>query len=271
MLNAVYPIIGNQSVLPFYLTGIGISEPEYHVARESGLVSHQFCFTSEGRGVLKVGGNSYVQTPGSFFYLSPGIPHEYYPDGGNWTTCWTVFRGEYLSLQMKTLGFGGYEVVVGCAEHIKQIFTRLLASAKDPVSGAERCSELIYEYILVVREHLLSEGNAAESSSPSKAISFMEAHYGEDITLEKLADLSGVSLQHFCRLFKARTGMRPMEYLARKRISAAKLLLWNTSEPIAAIGGRCGYANPAYFGTVFKKFEGISPSEYRLIKGSAVI
>ena len=41
MKNTVYPIIASQTSLPFYLTGIGISEPEYHVIRESGLISHQ--------------------------------------------------------------------------------------------------------------------------------------------------------------------------------------------------------------------------------------
>lgn len=48
MTQAVYPVIGRQDRLPFYLTGIGISDPEYRVAREKGLVSHQFLFTSSG-------------------------------------------------------------------------------------------------------------------------------------------------------------------------------------------------------------------------------
>lgn len=54
MTQAVYPVIGRQDRLPFYLTGIGISDPEYRVAREKGLVSHQFLFTSSGAGVLTV-------------------------------------------------------------------------------------------------------------------------------------------------------------------------------------------------------------------------
>ncbi len=273
MLNAIYPIIGNQSALPFYLTGIGISEPEYHVVRENGLVSHQLHFTAAGRGILKVGENSYIQTAGSIFYLSPGIPHEYYPDGECWTTCWTVFRGEYLTQQMRALGFGDHAVKGGCTEQIRQFFSQLLAAAQNPISGAERCSVLIYEYILAARELLLSEGQPADTADTpyARAVSFMEEHYPEDITLERLSELSGVSLQHFCRLFRARTGMRPMEYLARKRISAAKLLLWNTSEPIALIGKRCGYRDPAYFGAVFRKYEGISPKEYRALKGSAAM
>lgn len=271
MLNAIYPIIGSQSALPFYLTGVGISDPEYHVVRGEGLVSHQLHFTAEGRGILKVGGNSYVQTAGSIFYLSPGIPHEYYPDGERWTTCWTVFRGEHLAEQMRALGFTEYAVKGGCTEQIRQIFSRLMAAARDPVSGAESCSELIYEYILAARELFRSEGQPAENTPAARAVSFMEEHYSEDVTLEQLAALSGISLQHFCRLFRARTGMRPMEYLARKRIAAAKLLLWNTAEPIAAIGEQCGYPDPAYFGAVFRKYEGISPKEYRALSGSATM
>lgn len=271
MLNAIYPIIGNRSCLPFYLTGIGVSEPEYHIVREKGLVSHQLHFTAGGRGVLKVGGNSYVQTAGSIFYLSPGIPHEYYPDGECWNTCWTVFRGEYLAQQMRTLGFGDYAVRDGCTEEIKGIFARLMAAARNPVSGAERCSGLIYEYVLAARELFLSGGQLSGNTPCARAISFMEEHYSEDITLEHLAALSEISLQHFCRLFRAKTGMRPMEYLARKRISAAKLLLWNTGEPIARIGERCGYSDPAYFGAVFRKHEGISPKAYRALKGSSAM
>ena len=41
----IYPILGKQKCLPFYLSGIGIAEPEYHVIREEGLVSHQLHYT----------------------------------------------------------------------------------------------------------------------------------------------------------------------------------------------------------------------------------
>ena len=70
MTQAVYPVIGRQDRLPFYLTGIGISDPEYRVAREKGLVSHQFLFTSSGAGVLTVDDKKYILRAGSVFYLS---------------------------------------------------------------------------------------------------------------------------------------------------------------------------------------------------------
>lgn len=49
MTKVIYPVIGRQTSLPFYLTGIGISDPEFHVTRDKGLVSHQLLFTSGAR------------------------------------------------------------------------------------------------------------------------------------------------------------------------------------------------------------------------------
>lgn len=51
MTDAIYPVISTQVRLPFYLTGIGVSDPEYHLCRSTGLASHQFFFTAaEDRG-----------------------------------------------------------------------------------------------------------------------------------------------------------------------------------------------------------------------------
>ena len=63
-------------------------------------------------------------------------------------------------------------------------------------------------------------------------------------------------------------GIRPLEYLARKRISEAKVLLINTDKSIYEIGKETGYNDANYFGIVFKKYEGISPGEYRKIKNT---
>ena len=110
MYGSVYPIIGRQTDLPFYLSGIGISEPEYHIRRENGLISHQFLFVKSGEGELSIGGKTIPMKTGCLFYVAPGIPHEYYPLGEEFTTYWLVFRGEYASQLMNTLGFADYVV-----------------------------------------------------------------------------------------------------------------------------------------------------------------
>ena len=54
MNNSIYPVLGAQMKLPFYVSGVGISDPEYHVVRSSGLVSYQILYTRSGAGVYKI-------------------------------------------------------------------------------------------------------------------------------------------------------------------------------------------------------------------------
>lgn len=271
----IYPILGKQKCLPFYLSGIGIAEPEYHVKREEGLVSHQFLYTRNGRGNLHVAGGSYILEKGSLCYLGPGIPHEYYPlKEDDWTTCWIVFRGEYLTEMMRGLGFVDfiYEKNV-VNEKIEKIFHQLLGAAKDPLYGDEHCSVLIYEYIMCIRQALMEHkkyGGHGDKDILQRAVIYMNENYASDITLEELARISGVTKQHFCRVFKEQMRMRPMEYLARRRMASARNLLLTTEKSIAEIGKAVGYDNPTYFGMVFKKYEGITPTDCRKRHGTSL-
>ncbi len=268
MMISCYPVLAAQTKLPFYLAGVGISDPEYHVVRENGLVSCQILFTRRGKGILRVDGKELVQTPGSIFFLSAGVPHEYFPAAQNapecdWETAWTVFRGAHLQELLAELGFGRWCEISGAdLSGCESIFNRILSAVKDPVSGGERCSLLIYEYILEARA-LMVTGKSGSGGLISPALKRMEEQYMRDITLEELAGLCGVSLQHFCRVFRAQTGMRPMEYLARRRISEAKRLLNSTDRSVTEISALTGYSSPTYFGTVFRRYEGTTPSEYR--------
>ncbi len=273
MAKVIYPVIGKQTALPIYLAGIGISEYEYHINRENGLISHQILYTSNGSGILHIGGETYRLSKGSLFYMAPEIPHEYYPENGDWTTCWIVFRGKYLKELMKELGFGDYLINENPdCELLNQLFGMIFSAASDPVSGAQKCSLLVYEYVLESRRQLVNNAfTAASGSAIGNAVAYINIKYKEDITLNQLFEISGYSHQHFCRLFKAQMGMRPMEYIARRRIAQSKTLLADSELTISQIGSDVGYPEPTYFGMVFRKYEGISPSEYRKRRNSLEI
>lgn len=272
MTDAIYPVISTQVRLPFYLTGIGVSDPEYHVCRSTGLASHQFLFTSEGSGILYVDGAEYRQRVGSVFYLAPGKPHEYYPSGESWVTNWLVFRGEFADGIMKNLGFDGFLSSDNFdSERCGGIFRRIFSAAADPLNGGEKTSELIYEYILALRRCMLSPKRANVNGIAAEAIVYIDKNYMLDISDEKLASLSGVSVQHFCRVFKAETSMRPLEYIAERRMAEAKSLLVNSDMHIGDIGKKVGYSDRNYFGIVFRRAEGVSPGEYRRSKGTVLL
>lgn len=273
MAKVIYPVIGKQTSLPIYLTGIGISEYEYHIKRENGLISHQILYTSGGSGILHTGNETYRLSKGSLFYMSPGIPHEYYPENDDWTTCWIVFRGKYLGELMKELGFGDYLINENPdCELLNQLFGMIFSAAGDPVLGAQKSSLLVYEYVLESRRQLVHNASAvAWGSAIGDAVAYIDTKYTEDITLNQLCEITGYSHQHFCRLFKAQMGMRPMEYIARRRIAQSKTLLADSNISISQIGSSVGYPDPTYFGMVFRKYEGISPSEYRKRRNSLEI
>lgn len=266
MLKAVYPVLGKQTVLPFYVSGIGVCEPEYDVSRPQGLVSHQFLITTYGCGKLIAEDKEYILKEGNIFYLPPALPHEYMPYNAEWCTKWLVFRGVHADDMMKRMGFDGCVVCdVPVNDRIINLFSRIMSCAKEPVSGGERSSPLLYEFIMLAREHMLigpSDDN--KNLIIDRAISYIDKHYSEDITLEELAALSGVSAQYFCRVFHGSTGMRPIEYINNKRVSEAKLLLISGSMKISDIALKVGFRDNNYFGIVFRRSTGISPREFRL-------
>lgn len=272
----IYPILGEQKCLPIYLSGVGIAEPEYHVKREEGLVSHQLLYTQSGSGMVAADGQSCLLEKGSLFYLAPGVPHEYYPiEEGKWTTCWVVLRGEYLTPMLQNMGWERFVYGKNIVDkEIETAFSQLMAAAGDALDGAEHCSVLLYKYIMLIRRALAEQGRSGRQEERARglikeALRYMEEGYARDITLEELAQISGVTKQHFCRVFKEQMSMRPMEYLARRRIVEAREILLRTKCSVEEAGRQVGYENPTYFGMVFKKYEGITPSECRRRRGTS--
>jgi len=91
----------------------------------------------------------------------------------------------------------------------------------------------------------------------------MEAHLGEDIRLQGLADLVGRSRFHFCRAFRHATGFTPHHALLRLRIKRARELLANTTLSVTEVGMTVGYHTSSSFAQAFRSVTGEPPSHYR--------
>ena len=94
-------------------------------------------------------------------------------------------------------------------------------------------------------------------------IAYINQHYPERITLAEIAKIAGVSEREASRCFKKTIGQSPMEYLIKDRLNQSKKLLLETNMTITAICQQCGFSDSAYFGKVFRKSYGMTPSEYR--------
>lgn len=92
---------------------------------------------------------------------------------------------------------------------------------------------------------------------------YIREHLEEELSLEHLAGLSGLSLSHFKRRFKKEIGVPPKDYIHREKIKCSRSLLQKPGTSVTRISAELGYSSSQYFSKVFKKYAGCTPTEYR--------
>ena len=97
----------------------------------------------------------------------------------------------------------------------------------------------------------------------AKARLFIDRNFNRDLTLEEVSREVHVSPYYFSKLFKEQTGDNFINYLTKKRVDTAKQLLADGRLNIKAICNEIGYNDPNYFSRLFKRFESVTPTEYR--------
>lgn len=97
----------------------------------------------------------------------------------------------------------------------------------------------------------------------STVLVYMDENLHRDITLQNLADLTGLVPTYFSDQFQKIIGIRPIELLNKRRIERAQLLLSTTDLAIQEIAEKVGVRNPAYFSRLFLNLSGVSARRYR--------
>ena len=96
-----------------------------------------------------------------------------------------------------------------------------------------------------------------------RVVVYIEAHIADQITLLDLSKAAGFSPMHFAGQFRIATGLRPHEYLLRRKVEESQVLLLTTDTPIVDIALQFGFLSQAHFTTVFKRFVGTSPMRWQ--------
>ena len=138
--------------------------------------------------------------------------------------------------------FCGHEVAVACAKAL------LVDMPRHHQSG--------YAVLPLSRPHADEPIRAAEA--------YIDRHFAANVSVERLADQVHLSPRTFIRRFKAATGHAPAKYLQALRVSIAREMLEETRKTVDVISRAVGYEDVAYFRSVFKRLNGITPAEYRM-------
>lgn len=131
-----------------------------------------------------------------------------------------------------------YEEFGSCIDNMKiSLFERRVSAAEEPEKQEERTITGLTRYL--------------------------QEHLAEEISLSVLAEEFHLNPQYISQLFKSEIGVNFLAYLTNIRMEKAKKLLLTTSLSIAEVAEQSGYGDYRVFTKVFKKSEGVTPSQYR--------
>jgi len=132
------------------------------------------------------------------------------------------------------------------------------------VSSVEQLREQAYKVISMGLSYRDSQPNQQHGKSIRQAKEYIDQHYVDpDLSLNDVAAQANLSTSHFSMVFSQETGQTFKEYLTELRMTKAKELLRMTALRAADIAYQVGYNDPHYFSSVFKKYTGLSPIEFR--------
>ena len=245
----------------------------HQVERKNGAPTHLIIACLRGQGWVRSGAGQRTVRAGDLVWLRANRPHSYGAnDDDPWTIGWVHFNGEEAEAWSRQVGFTNDPAAIlnhasaeGIAAlKIEQIYLSLELGYSVP--------ELI-SASLMLRSAFSLAAQAVRTGDPSRSaterLTTVRDHLRETFArphrLKALAAAAGLSVPHFCTLFRRLTGYAPIDFVIRQRVQAACRLLDTTDRSISAIAAEVGYEDPYYFTRCFRRVTGSSPRAYRRI------
>lgn len=268
-----------------------------HTSKREKLQSYLCFMVEDGEGELVYEGKKYELRSGDVVFIDCRKAYSHStgmnPNAGLWSLRWCHFYGPSMpAIYAKYCERGGLPVIrgadvsvdlargadmgrrddVSCGADVSQyaaILTDIytLASSSDYIRDM-RINGKLNDLLTLLMEsswHREAHTNSPKKMEISRVKSFLDEHYEEKLSLESVASHFFIDKHYLARLFKEQYGVTLVTYLQQVRITHAKRMLRFTDKSIEEIGLECGIGELNYFSRVFKKLEGVSPSEFRRV------
>lgn len=146
-------------------------------------------------------------------------------------------------------------------------FRRIIAGIHVPVANEHQISTDISQ-ILTHLAKPEDDSLVVPVDDPLMAavVEYIEAHYGDDLSLEMLAERANLSPSHFSRQFKKAVSSTPYDFILHIRIFQAKTMLLESRETTEVIAQRCGFNSLSNFIRAFKKQTHLTPTQFRQMR-----
>lgn len=251
---------GKERTLPGH--NIGPKVPEEY------LVHHVLA----GKGTFQSMGKTYTLGPGDSFFIFPGELIRYTADEVDpWTYRWIGFRGDRAEQTLAELDISTFKPVARPDSHRRAaaLYRQMEHLLERGEPGCNLRSGGLLRLLLAEYERTgRSEGAEGRRSVTEqlaeRTIRWLGVQYSQPVSIEEMSRSLGYNRTHLSKMFKQHTGMTPMQYLLKIRMERAKLLL---REPLTVeqVAASVGFSDALYFSKQFRKWCGLSPTDYKQV------
>ncbi|WP_314590009.1 AraC family transcriptional regulator [Paenibacillus terrigena] len=237
------------------------------------LQHHELAFVTGGNGSVVIGGRKYPAQAGMLFYIAPGVLHSFEPDTEappnfltvHFSYAWVTFNDTRLDITneapMLVLPSGQ---ALKDYYQVEDIFKKLVDTWNAKLLGYEFMTKTLLQQLLIAiwQNTRKQDRNYAISHKVDKIIDYMRQHISKKITLTELSDMVQLSSTYISKAFKGITGYSIIEYFNKMKIDQAKELILEGDKKIKEVAEAVGFTDEFYFSRIFKRMEGMSPSEF---------
>ncbi|SPE25047.1 hypothetical protein SBA2_240027 [Acidobacteriia bacterium SbA2] len=186
-------------------------------------------------------------------FLALVMPSDHSPAERQQSRALLTWAVEHLALEIVGIGVDPSQVNAA-----KEKATASVLHAPSPFGACEA----FRKFAEVVSHQMASAFSQREHKIVLAVTQLVEERGAAHITIQQLADAVHLSCGHLSRVFRRTTGMTLEQFLIRQRVDLAKRALLDPRFNVAEVAERCGFCNPAYFASVFKKHVKCTPREF---------
>lgn len=237
----------------------------------------EICFLDTGYQYYQVGDDNYLLKGGDLLITPPNIMHgtSGYPEEKG-SLFWMIIKVPRIPFQLMNLSAKESQIIIDRilgqkslhfkgSSLIKKTLTQIFRIYNNR-NNSLRIVELknqILAFLLEVLKCGDKLSNTVLSPDIDFTIKYISENIYERISLEYLAKSVNLSESRFKHKFKEELGVPPNEYILIEKIKKAKEIIKNQESSLTNLAYDLGFSTSSYFSTVFKKFEGMSPSKYK--------
>jgi AraC-like DNA-binding protein/ligand-binding sensor protein len=169
---------------------------------------------------------------------------------------------QFRAIELVVL-FSRAAVSMGTAEEILLEASNQYLKRIQDASNVEELVDVLHLAVERMTGQIFSFRGVRHASALRKAEHFIMENYTRKLSLQEVADKSGLSAPYFSTIFKEEMGENLSSYLNRLRVDRAAVLLMDTNISLSDIAGSCGFEDQSWFSKIFKNYTGVSPGKYR--------